>query len=678
MPRTDPLLQPFSLKHLTLKNRIFSSAHLSSLVREGMPKEEYQAYHEEKAKGGLGLTMFGGSSFVSRDSPGFFAQLDVTRDEIVEHFGQFAGRVHRHGAMVMVQLTHLGRRTYYDQEPWLPMLAPSALREPAHRACPREMDAFDMQRVAGDFARAVRRCRDGGLDGCELVAYGHLLGQFLSPSTNHRTDAYGGSIEKRMRFPLEVLEAVRAEVGDDYVVGLRVFGDERIAQGLDQDACIEIARRFATCGMVDFLNVVAQDFSTDHGLADFMPGMAKRFGLYLPVAAAVKQAVDIPILHATRIAELATARHAITEGLVDLIGMTRAHIADPHIVGKLERGEAQRIRPCVGAAYCSDNRNDGVRCLHNAATGRETWMPHVIEPSRGAKLKVVIAGAGPGGLEAARVCGLRGHEVVVFEAADEVGGQIRLAAKTGWRKDIMGIAHWLSSEVTYVGADVRCNVYAEAGDVLAESPDMVIVATGGVPNTGNIAGSELVLSTWEILSGGTPVSGRVLLFDEHGEHQGASCASFLAAAGAQVELVTIERSVAAASMRPINFTAHLRELYRNQVSMTPDHRLLSVERKGNALAATLRNEYTSETAEREIDHVVVEHGTLPADDLFHALRDRSKNFGVTDVASFADGHRAENALNPDGEFWLYRIGDAAASRNIHAAIYDALRLCKDL
>jgi hypothetical protein len=305
-------------------------------------------------------------------------------------------------------------------------------------------------------------------------------------------------------------------------------------------------------------------------------------------------------------------------------------------------------------------------------------MPHAIEPTRGARRRVVIAGAGPAGLEAARVAALRGHAVTLFEASNHVGGQLRLAARASWRKDLTGIVDWLAAEVERLGVEVRFHAFAEADVVLAESPDVVIVATGGIPGAGEVAGGDLVLNTWDVLNGEAGYPGRVLVFDDHGEHQAASCAEHLAERGSEVELVTPERAPLLAGMRAINYTAHLRKLYRLGVRMTPDHRVLSVERFGNGLKATLRNEFTGALEERHVDQVVVEHGTVPADDLFHALEARALNLGVTDVEAMAAGRAQEAVLNPDGEFRLFRVGDAVASRNVHAAIYDSLRICKDL
>ncbi|MDX1433859.1 MAG: N-methylproline demethylase, partial [Gammaproteobacteria bacterium] len=267
---------------------------------------------------------------------------------------------------------------------------------------------------------------------------------------------------------------------------------------------------------------------------------------------------------------------------------------------------------------------------------------------------------------------------ILLEAAGQVGGQVLLAARAGWRRDLIGIVDWLAGELGMLGVDVRANVLAQAGDVLELDPDVVVVATGGVPDTGIVAGAEHLHSTWDVLGGAVPAQGRWLVFDDQGEHQAPSCAEFLAAAGAEVELVTSERCVAESSMRAVNVTAHLRELYRGGVVITPDRRLLEVTRAGNRLRATLGNVYTGETETREVDRVAVEHGTLPADDLFHALRERASNLGVMDLEAMSRAAPQEVELNPDGEFLLYRIGDAVASRNIHAAIYDGFRVCRHL
>ena len=673
------LLEPFRLRHVTFRNRLMSTSHAPGYVEDRHPKLRYQLYHEEKAKGGLALTMFGGSSNIAPDSPSAFGQIWIGDDSIVPVLREFSERVHRHGCAIMCQITHMGHRTLWDVEDWLPPVAPSPVREHAHRSFPKEMDRGDIRRVVRAFGDAAVRCRDGGLDGVELLAYGHLIHQFWTPLVNRRTDEYGGSLENRARFGLEVLEEVRRRVGEKFLVGFRMMGDELREGGLDQEDCLALAKIHADTGMCDFLNVVAGQVGDERGLSLSIPSMAGPRAPFVHIAARMKRETGLAVFHATRIMDLPTAEHCVREGLVDMIAMTRAHMADPHIVAKMMRGEEERIRPCVGAGYCIDRIYVGgdALCLHNPATGRERTMPHVVQPGDGPRRKVVVVGAGPAGLEAARVSALRGHEVVVFEAASEPGGQIVLAARATWRKELLGIAEWLAAEVEHLGVALHLNRYAEAADVLAERPDVVVTATGGVPNLERVAGAEHAVSVWDVLGGQVESGAEVLVFDDHGDHQGPSVVDYLASRGSSVELATPDR-LTAHEVGATNYPVYLASFYAKGVTLTPDRRLRSVERDGNRLRAILRNEYTDEEETRFVDQVVVEHGTLPAAELFHELAPLARNEGELDIEALIAGRPQAVASNPDGAFMLFRVGDAVASRNIHAAIYDSLRLCKEL
>ena len=673
------LLEPFRLRHVTFRNRLMSTSHAPGYVEDRHPKLRYQLYHEEKAKGGLALTMFGGSSNIAPDSPSAFGQIWIGDDSIVPVLREFSERIHRHGCAIMCQITHMGHRTLWNVEDWLPPIAPSPVREHAHRSFPKEMDRGDIRRVVRAFGDAAVRCRDGGLDGVELLAYGHLIHQFWTPLVNRRTDEYGGSLENRARFGLEVLEEVRRRVGEDFLVGFRMMGDELKEGGLDQEDCLALAKIYADTGMCDFLNVIAGQVGDERGLSLSIPSMAGPRAPYVHIAARMKRETGVAVFHATRIMDLPTAEHCVREGLVDMIAMTRAHMADPHIVAKMRRGEEERIRPCVGAGYCIDRIYVGgdALCLHNPATGRERTMPHVVGPSPGPRRKVVVVGAGPAGLEAARVSALRGHEVVVFEAASEPGGQIVLAARATWRKELLGIAEWLAAEVERLGVALHLNRYAESGDVLAERPDVVIAATGGVPNLERVAGAEHAVSVWDVLGGQVEPGAEVLVFDDHGDHQGPSVVDYLASRGSTVELATPDR-MTAQEVGATNYPVYLASFYAKGVTLTPDRRLRSVERDGNRLRAVLRNEYTDEDETRVVDQVVVEHGTLPAAELFHELAPLARNEGELDIEALIAGRPQAVASNPDGAFMLFRVGDAVASRNIHAAIHDSLRLCKEL
>jgi len=674
----DPLLQPYRLKHLTLKNRILSTAHEPAYSEDGMPKARYRLYHAEKARGGIALTMTAGSAIVAADSPPAFGNLHLYKDEIVPWLGEMADACHEHGAAIMMQITHLGRRTNWNKADWLPVLAPSPLREPAHRAFPKEMEDWDFARIISAYADAAERLRAGGFDGLELECYGHLMDGFWSPLTNKRTDEWGGSLDNRLRFTFRVLEAVRKRVGPQFIVGARLVADEDQAQGLSRVEGLEICKRIIATGNVDFLNIIRGHIEHDAPLQKVIPigGMAS--APHLDFSGEVRAATKFPTFHAARINDVATARHAIASGKLDMVGMTRAHLADPYIVAKIMAGEEASIRPCVGATYCLDRLYEGYEalCIHNPATGREATMPHRIVPAIGHKRRVVIVGAGPAGLEAARVCGARGHKVTLLEAAPEAGGQVRLITRTKRRGEMRGIVDWRLGQCEKAGVELRFNILAEENDILALEPDIVLIATGGLAQKHPlVAGNELTVTGWDILSGDVPAGKDVLLYDDHGGQQGLMAAEYLAESGAMVELATPERFFAP-DVGGLNHVSYMRALQTHKVRITICTKLLSVRREGNRLAATLGSEYSDRTETRLVDQVVVEHGTLPLDDLYFALKPKSRNAGETDYAALIAGKAQAIVKSADAGFQLFRIGDAVAHRNIHAAIYDALRLCK--
>jgi N-methyl-L-proline demethylase len=675
----DPLLQPFKLKHLTLRNRIIITAHEPAYAEDGMPKARYRAYHVERAKAGIAMTMTAGSAAVSRDSPPVFNNILAYKDEVVPWLRDLTDACHTHGAAVMIQLTHLGRRTRWDKAAWLPAVSASHAREAAHRAFPKKVEEWDIVRIVKDYADAAERMKAAGLDGIELQAYGHLIDQFWSPITNDLDAPYGGSLDARLKFTFDILTAVRKRVGHDFIVGVRFTADEALEGGISKPEGLAISQQLRASGMIDFLNVVRGHIDTDPGLTDLIPVQGMPSAPHLDLAGEIRALTRFPTFHAARIPDVATARYAIQAGKVDMIGMTRAHIADPHLVRKIIEGREEQIRPCVGANYCLDRIYQGgsAYCLHNAASGRELTMPHEV-PRAGTSRKVVVIGAGPAGLEAARVAGERGHRVVVFEAMGSAGGQIRLTVQSARRREMIGIVDWRLAECARMGVELRFNTLAELSDVLAEEPDVVIVATGGLPDTQVLkSGNEFVVSTWDIISGHVKPGRDVLLFDDAGDHAALQAAEFISASGAKVEIMTPDRTFAPEVMA-MTLVPYMRKLQSGEVTFTVTFRLESVAREGGGFVAVVGSDYGGVRKQRRVDQVVVNHGTLPLDSLYFELKPLSRNLGAVNHDQLLAGIPQSVETNSAGEFQLFRIGDAVAARNTHAAIYDALRLVKDL
>ncbi|WP_153102067.1 NADH:flavin oxidoreductase [Paraburkholderia hayleyella] len=685
--RYPNLFKPLTLNHLTLRNRIVSTAHAEVYAEPGgMPGERYIRYYEEKAKGGVGLAVCGGSSPVSLDSPqGWWKSVNLAVDQVVEPLARLTEAMHRHGAKIMIQATHMGRRSAFHGEHWPHLVSPSGVREPVHRGNAKIIEVEEMRRIIGDFAAAARRVQQAGMDGIEIsAAHQHLIDQFWSPRTNFRNDEWGGSLSNRLRFGIEVLQAVREAVGANFCVGLRMCGDEFHEDGLDHGQLKEIAQAMAETGLIDYLGVIGSGADTHNTLANCMPPMALPPEPFVHLAAGIKAVVTLPVMHAQSIRDAGQAERLLATGMVDLVGMTRAQIADPHMVLKIREDREDEIRQCVGANYCIDRQYNGldVLCVQNAATSREATMPHVIGKSRGPKRRIVVVGAGPAGLEAARVARLRGHEVVLFEQADTVGGQITLAAKAPQREQMAGIVRWFDMETKRLGVVRRLGIKADAAQILAQQPDIVVLATGGSSYTQQVSAwgvqEGLAVSSWEVLAGRVALRPHVLVYDGVSTHAGAGVADFIASRGSDVEIVTPDVKIAD-DVGGTTFPIFYRRLYALGVIHTPNYWLERVYAEDDKKIAVLRNEYTDEQEERAVDQIVIENGSIPNDALYWALKPESLNRGQTDVQALfaAQPQPCLTQTLGAGRFLLFRVGDCISMHNIHGAIYDALRLCKD-
>ena len=678
--KNDPLLQSYKIKHLELKNRLMTSAHEPSYAEEGMPKERYRLYHVERAKGGIALTMTAGSAVVSPDSPPAYNNLHAYKDEIVPWLKQLTNQCHDYGAKVMIQITHLGRRTNWNHSDWLPVLSASSIREPAHRSFPKEAEEWDIERIVNDYGLAAQRMKEAGLDGIEIEAYGHFLDSFWSPATNKRNDFYGGSLDNRISFSLKVIERIRSSVGDNFIVGIRLVVDENWKIGLSKKEGTEIAKKIIQTKKIDFLNIIRGHIDTDAALTKVIPIQGMPSSPHMDFAGEIKEKTNFPIFHASKINDVATARHAISSGKLDMVGMTRAHIADPHIIKKIIEKKEDTIRPCVGATYCLDRIYEGneALCIHNPATGREKFMPHQIKKTSRKLKKIVIVGAGPAGLEAARVCGERGHKVVLFEATNLPGGQINIICRSDRRKDMIGIIDWRIQQCKNFNVRINYNSFATKEIILSENPDIIIIATGGVPNTNILnEGSNYSCSTWDIISGNVSIEDDVILYDDNGSFPGLQAAEIIANKGSKLNIISPERFFSP-EIGGMNYVPYARKFIEKNVKITINKRINKIKKRGNRLVISVGSDYSEKIENFETNQVVIEHGTIPLDDLYFDLKNNSYNQGSINYYSLIKGKLEHIKKNPEGKYYLYRVGDVISSRNIHAAIYDSLRICKNL
>lgn len=638
------LYTPIQIGNITLKNRIYSTGHVPAFAVGGYPTERYRLYQMEKAKGGVGLTIFGGSTSVSPNSPATEWSMIANRDDsIIPYYQAMADAVHAYGAKVMTQLTHMGRRGLSDSEQWLPLVAPSQIPEPYHHEIPHEIETEQIRQIIRDFGQAVRRAKEGGLDGVELsAAHNHLIDQFWSPKINLRTDEWGGSLENRMRFSIEILNEIRSVVGRDYVIGMRIAGDEYLEGGLGLEEMKEIAQRLAATGLVDFFSILGGCAENYVNLAAVNPNMMFPSQPYVYLAAAIKEVVNIPILHAGKIVAPVAAEQVLAEGWADVVGMTRAQIADPHMVNKAREGRLEDIRQCVGANMCIDRLYFGkaIVCIQNPVIGREAelaeWRPADV------KKRVVIVGGGPGGLEAARMASLRGHRVTLIEKSDQLGGQVSIAAKAPHRESLAGITRWLELQVRKQDVEILLNTEATAESILNLRPEAVVVATGGRPYRPDLPGFNRlnVVTSWDILTGAVEAGQNVLILDDDGAETAPSVADYLAERGKQVEIATTLPRVGQ-KLGDTTFPIVYQRLYSAGVVLTPNLRPITFENG----TVTLLNIYSLEEETREgIDTVVLAMGNRSTDTVYRSLKGRISE--------------------------LYLIGDAMAPRGIHNAILE--------
>ena len=620
-PRFPHLLSPIQIGRRRLRCRVLVTAHEIRLGDGRIPGPRYAAYHRARARGGAGLQITGCTAVHHTGGLGSGGALANVDDSIVDGYRVLSGAVHDEGGVILAQLGHSAATTHATA-PGAPVWAPSAVAGELMRRGQRAhaMSVGEIAEIVAAFGAAAERCRRGGMDGVEiLAAFGFLVAAFLSPVANRRTDAYGGSLENRMRFCREVVSAVRDAVGPDGIVGLRIPGDELVEGGLEIEEMKAVARAVESDGKVDYLNVIAGTNMDRLLRAEHWPPTPARHGLFVHLAAAIRSAVELPVFTVGRITDPVQAERILADGEADMVGMTRAHVADPELIAKLREGRLDDIRPCVGANVCIRNGLEGrsIGCIHNPRTGRELTWGNPVPAER--SLDVAVVGGGPAGLEAARVAALRGHRVTLHEQAEHLGGQLRTWTRLASKRELRRIVEWQQRQLERLQVRIRLGHRVESAADL-DGAEVVVLAAGARPGVVSVEGAAEhgvhVCTAHDVLDSTPTPASPSLVWDRAGGGGTVSAAEHLAVAGCPVTLVTPSMAVAD-DVDLTNRVPLYRRLYEHGVTMLPNSEVARVDAQG----VVVTNVYTGrESTIPGIERVVVGDAAEACDELAEALR----------------------------------------------------------
>ncbi|AIS53025.1 NADH oxidase [Thermoanaerobacter kivui] len=641
----EKLLEPIQIRSMKLRNRIVMPPMVTNYAADdGAVTDRLKVYHQTRAKGGVGLIIVE-ASYVHPSGKGFKNEVGIYKDELIPGLRELTEAVHKYGAKIAIQLYHGGRQTT-SKVTGMQIVAPSPIPCPVKQEMPKELSVEEIKELIKAFGQAARRAKEAGFDAVEIHgAHGYLLNQFLSPYSNKRTDEYGGSFENRMRFPLEVVRRVRKEVGTDFPIIYRMSAEEYVPGGLT----IEDTKIFAQKLIEEGINALHISGGVYESSAMIIQPAAIPQGCFVENAAAIKKAINskVPVIVVGRIKDPIMAEQIIREGKADLVSMGRALLADPELPRKVSEGKIQEIRKCIGCNQgCIDRlfQDIDIGCIANALTGHETEFD--MESSAKTRKKVFIIGGGPGGLEAARVAALRGHEVILYEKQPELGGQMRIAAVPPHKGEINDLADYLINQVEKSGITIVKGKEADLNTIHEIKPDVVILATGSEPIIPEIPGinQKNVVTAHDVLKGTVIVGKKVAVIG--GGLVGCETAEFLTDQGKEVTVIEMLDDIA------IDVGSLVRTLLLNRMA----------EKKIKVLTKSKVKEISGDKVTIEtvngnqelsgIDTIVIAVGSKPKNDLLKLIEKE----GIP----------------------VYAIGDCVKARKFMDAIHEGFRYAYSL
>ena len=678
-PKNDygALFEPFSIGEVLIPNRIVFQPHFTALGSiDGLPTDAHRAYHEARAAGGAGLVIF---ESVAVHPEGKMSRhfVDAWDPKVIEPFTHIVDSVHRHGSKIFGQLTHSGHTNL--EHPIPIMWAPTQIQEPYTNFMPKPMGKIDIRATIEGFAASAKNLVSAGFDGIEIkIAHDGLLRSFASPFFNQRKDEYGGTFENRMRISVEVLKAIKEVTGNHVPLGIRLCLNEYTPWGYELDYGLKMAKYLEETGLVDYFNCDAGSFSS-YWME--IPPFAIPQGSFQELNIALKAQSQLPVIAFGRLKEPSLAARIIERKEADFIGMARQLIADPNTPNKIKTGRTDEIRECIACNACAHQvgRESAIRCTQNPNAGRENDLNDLdATPSPNPKM-VLVVGAGPAGMKVAEVAARRGHNVMVLEKSDRVGGQLLLAAKQPLHDEVLSVSHYLETQLRKLKVPIVFNTFVNAEVIRESGADVVVLATGSrprlpenasrkyqyanqelgdlsaslgrqvPPNIPGIVGDN-VFSSDQAMSGNSILGRRILVIEGNGHWEGCGTAEFLADNGHEVSLVT-SRTMVGGDLEGANQHLFIERAVKKSIKIIPNTNVLSISHDSVELQSQLDPENT---------------WTIDCDAVVPILGRNSEESLYIELTDFDE--------NEFPGYELFRVGDAVAPRILESIIYEATLL----